>query len=145
MDLTVGYLVTVLQRQSNLIVLSSPGSCCAAVLSHFSDAKSKNRLGPLFFSNDATHIHRNPQITPYSPVLALCLAEAYWKPGLPETTLLLVATVVTNLGDDVVLVLEDEASLAVVFVPVELHHQWLLIQVQLPFFCQREKGGESTA
>jgi hypothetical protein len=59
---------------------------------------------------------------------------------LPETALLLVAAVVTHLGDDVVLVLEDEASLAVVFVPVELHHQWLLIQVQLPFFCQREKG-----
>ena len=40
-----------------------------------------------------------------------------------------------HLGDDVVLVLEHEAALAVVLVPVELHHQRLLVQVQLPFFC----------
>ena len=38
------------------------------------------------------------------------------------------------LGDDVVLVLQDEAALSVVLVPVELYHQRLLIQVQFTLF-----------
>lgn len=45
----------------------------------------------------------------------------------------------THLGHDVVLVLEDESPLSVIFVPVQLHDQRFLVQVQFPLFCQRDR------
>lgn len=39
-----------------------------------------------------------------------------------------------DLGQDVVLVLQDEASFSVVFVPVQLNDKRLLVQVQLTLF-----------
>lgn len=39
-----------------------------------------------------------------------------------------------DLGQDVVLILQDKASFSVVFVPVQLHNKRLLVQVQLTLF-----------
>lgn len=44
----------------------------------------------------------------------------------------------SHLGHDVILILENEAALSVVFVPVQLHDQWFLVQVQFPLFCHRD-------
>ena len=39
-----------------------------------------------------------------------------------------------DLGKNVVLVLQDEASFSVIFVPVQLDNERLLVQVQLTLF-----------
>lgn len=39
-----------------------------------------------------------------------------------------------DLGKDVVLILQDEASFSVVFVPVELNNKRLLVQIKLTLF-----------